>query len=140
MSTVEEQIHRALVRTAHRRLPDAAEIAALVREADPLRRPEQVERSVDAILARLDGLGPLEPLLRAFEWRLLDELGYGFALDIDLHGAPIAVTRAASGLTTCKECARADTHSVAWADKLMCRMCFMRLELVRCRAAGCASE
>lgn len=34
---------------------------------------------------------PLEPLLRAFEWRLLDELGYGFALDIDLHGAPIAV-------------------------------------------------
>ena len=64
MSTVEEQIHRALVRTAHRRLPDAAEIAALVREADPLRRPEQIERSVDAILARLDGLGPLEPLLR----------------------------------------------------------------------------
>ncbi|MGC8117047.1 DNA repair protein RecO [Metapseudomonas otitidis] len=34
---------------------------------------------------------PLEPLLRAFEWRLLDELGYGFALDIDLYGAPIAV-------------------------------------------------
>ncbi|MDH0338109.1 DNA repair protein RecO [Metapseudomonas otitidis] len=34
---------------------------------------------------------PLEPLLRAFEWRLLDELGYGFALDIDLHGTPIAV-------------------------------------------------
>ncbi|MCY1286115.1 DNA repair protein RecO [compost metagenome] len=33
---------------------------------------------------------PLEPLLRAFEWRLLDELGYGFALDCDLHGAPVA--------------------------------------------------
>ncbi|MDE3735752.1 MULTISPECIES: DNA repair protein RecO [Pseudomonas] len=33
---------------------------------------------------------PLEPLLRAFEWRLLDELGYGFALDSDLAGQPIA--------------------------------------------------
>ncbi|WP_439859324.1 DNA repair protein RecO [Pseudomonas sp. MBLB4136] len=33
---------------------------------------------------------PLEPLLRAFEWRLLDQLGYGFALDLDLHGQPIA--------------------------------------------------
>ncbi|WP_044870595.1 DNA repair protein RecO [Pseudomonas sp. LFM046] len=33
---------------------------------------------------------PLEPLLRAFEWRLLDELGYGFALDTDLAGQPIA--------------------------------------------------
>ena len=32
---------------------------------------------------------PLEPLLRAFEWRLLDELGYGFALDTDRHGQPI---------------------------------------------------
>ncbi|UVE18784.1 DNA repair protein RecO [Pseudomonas sp. LS44] len=33
---------------------------------------------------------PLEPLLRAFEWRLLDELGYGFALDRDLQGQPVA--------------------------------------------------
>lgn len=32
----------------------------------------------------------VEPLLRAFEWRLLDELGYGFALDLDLHGQPVA--------------------------------------------------
>ncbi len=32
---------------------------------------------------------PLEPLLRAFEWRLLDELGYGFALDIDVAGQPV---------------------------------------------------
>src|SRR5450830_1051670 len=33
---------------------------------------------------------PLEPLLRAFEWRLLDDLGYGFELSNDLHGEPIA--------------------------------------------------
>lgn len=32
---------------------------------------------------------PLEPLLRAFEWRLLAELGYGFSLDRDLHGRPV---------------------------------------------------
>ncbi|MFG0379785.1 DNA repair protein RecO [Pseudomonas sp. zbq_18] len=32
---------------------------------------------------------PLEPLLRAFEWRLLDELGYGFALAFDIAGQPI---------------------------------------------------
>ena len=32
----------------------------------------------------------LEPLLRSFEWRLLDQLGYGFALDLDSEGQPIA--------------------------------------------------
>lgn len=31
----------------------------------------------------------LEPLLRAFEWRLLEQLGYGFALDVDIDGRPI---------------------------------------------------
>src|SRR5690606_14937817 len=31
----------------------------------------------------------LQPLLRAFEWRLLEQLGYGFALDLDRHGQPI---------------------------------------------------
>jgi len=32
---------------------------------------------------------PLEPLLRAFEWRLLLELGYGFSLTHDLGGRPL---------------------------------------------------
>lgn len=32
----------------------------------------------------------IEPLLRSFEWRLLDELGYGFALDLDSEGQPVA--------------------------------------------------
>ena len=32
---------------------------------------------------------PLEPLLRAFEWRLLDELGYAFALNHDTLDNPI---------------------------------------------------
>lgn len=31
----------------------------------------------------------LEPLLRAFEWRLLQELGYGFSLQFDRHGQAI---------------------------------------------------
>jgi len=37
-------------------------------------------------LAALASGRPLQPLLRAFEWRLLDELGYGFALDRDRQG------------------------------------------------------
>ncbi|MFC0711604.1 DNA repair protein RecO [Azorhizophilus paspali] len=36
---------------------------------------------------------PLEPLLRAFEWRLLVELGYGFSLDRDLNGQSVQVRR-----------------------------------------------
>lgn len=35
----------------------------------------------------------LEPLLRAFEWRLLDELGYGFALGEDLNGQPVVTNQ-----------------------------------------------
>lgn len=45
------------------------------------------------LLALAEGRA-LEPLLRAFEWRLLGELGYGFALDRDRHGLPVV----ASGL------------------------------------------
>lgn len=44
----------------------------------------------------LDALGaerPLEPLLRAFEWRLLVELGYGFSLDRDLHDQPVLIQK-----------------------------------------------
>ena len=33
---------------------------------------------------------PLEPLLRSFEWRLLDELGYAFSLSQDVNDQPIA--------------------------------------------------
>lgn len=32
----------------------------------------------------------LQPLLRSFEWRLLTELGYGFSLEQDSSGRPIA--------------------------------------------------
>ena len=31
----------------------------------------------------------LEPLLRGFEWRLLEEIGYGFSLEFDRFGMPI---------------------------------------------------
>lgn len=64
MSTVEDEIHRAIVREANGSLPDPVAIAALVRQADPLRPDREVARSVAAILAQLDGLGLLEPLLR----------------------------------------------------------------------------
>ncbi len=39
-----------------------------------------------ATLQALAAGRPLEPLLRSFEWRLLDELGYAFALDQDING------------------------------------------------------
>ncbi|MFJ2546897.1 DNA repair protein RecO [Pseudomonas sp. NPDC087612] len=44
-----------------------------------------------ATLQALAAGRPLEPLLRAFEWRLLDELGYAFALDHDVNGDPLVV-------------------------------------------------
>lgn len=40
-------------------------------------------------LVRLAEGHPVEPLLRTFEWYLLDQLGYGFSLEMDCHGAPI---------------------------------------------------
>ncbi|MCP9338288.1 DNA repair protein RecO [Stutzerimonas xanthomarina] len=43
-----------------------------------------------ASLPALAAKRPLEPILRSFEWRLLTELGYGFALDTDIAGQPIA--------------------------------------------------
>ena len=43
-----------------------------------------------ATLAALAEGRALEPLLRSFEWRLLDDLGYGFALDVDVNGDALA--------------------------------------------------
>lgn len=43
-----------------------------------------------ATLLALAEARPLEPLLRAFEWRLLDDLGYSFSLTEDIHGEPVA--------------------------------------------------
>ena len=46
--------------------------------------PAVFDHYAATLLALAEGR-PLEPLLRAFEWRLLDDLGYGFALDSDIH-------------------------------------------------------
>jgi DNA repair protein RecO (recombination protein O) len=46
-----------------------------------------------ATLPLLAASQPLEPLLRAFEWRLLEELGYGFSLAEDLVGQPVEAQR-----------------------------------------------
>lgn len=51
--------------------------------------PATFEHYALTVLALAQGRA-IEPLLRSFEWRLLDELGYGFALDQDRHGQPIA--------------------------------------------------
>ena len=54
--------------------------------------PAIFEHYALTVLALTQGRA-LEPLLRAFEWRLLDELGYGFALDHDCHGQPVTAGR-----------------------------------------------
>ena len=51
--------------------------------------PVIFEHYAATVLALAQGRA-LEPLLRSFEWRLLGELGYGFALDHDCNGQPIA--------------------------------------------------
>ncbi|WNW11555.1 DNA repair protein RecO [Pseudomonas sp. DTU_2021_1001937_2_SI_NGA_ILE_001] len=50
--------------------------------------PAVFDHYAATLLALAEGR-PLEPLLRAFEWRLLDDLGYGFALDTDINGEPL---------------------------------------------------
>lgn len=61
----------------------------LLPEQDP--HPATFDHYAMTVLALAQGRA-LEPLLRSFEWRLLDELGYGFALDMDRLGQPIAAT------------------------------------------------
>ena len=50
--------------------------------------PAVFEHYAATLLALAEGRA-LEPLLRSFEWRLLDDLGYGFALTSDIHQQPI---------------------------------------------------
>jgi DNA repair protein RecO (recombination protein O) len=61
----------------------------LLPEQDP--HPATFDHYAMTVLALAQGRA-LEPLLRSFEWRLLDELGYGFALDMDRLGQPIVAT------------------------------------------------
>ncbi len=64
MSALEVDLHRVLAASTDGPPPDDERIAALVRAADPLRSAAEVARSVAAVRAHLEGLGPLEPLLR----------------------------------------------------------------------------
>ncbi|QXH55573.1 DNA repair protein RecO [Pseudomonas maumuensis] len=50
--------------------------------------PALFEHYTLTLQALADGRA-LEPLLRSFEWRLLDELGYAFALDHDVNDLPV---------------------------------------------------
>lgn len=59
----------------------------LLPSEDP--HPAVFDHYAATLLALAEGR-PLEPLLRSFEWRLLDDLGYGFALNTDINGDAIA--------------------------------------------------
>lgn len=43
----------------------------------------------DLTLQALAAGQPVEPLLRSYEWRLLEQLGYAFPLEHDCHGQPL---------------------------------------------------
>ncbi len=62
-------------------------IARLMREHDPHPRLFAV---TGAVLDRLCAPNALAPLLRVFERRLLEELGFGIHFDRDVQGQPIA--------------------------------------------------
>ncbi|HCN65849.1 MAG TPA: DNA repair protein RecO [Pseudomonas sp.] len=61
-------------------------LVRLLPAEDP--HPAVFDHYAATLLALAEGR-PLEPLLRAFEWRLLDDLGYSFSLTEDIHGGPI---------------------------------------------------
>lgn len=56
----------------------------------PLADPQpQVFDHYGLTLQALAAGQPLEPLLRTYEWRLLEQLGYGFSLEQDAEGSPL---------------------------------------------------
>lgn len=61
-------------------------IVRLLPSDDP--HPGLFDHYAATLPALADGR-PLQPLLRAFEWRLLDDLGYGFSLSQDTLGEPL---------------------------------------------------
>ena len=61
-------------------------LVRLLPAEDP--HPAVFDHYAATLLALAEGR-PLEPLLRAFEWRLLDDLGYSFSLTQDIHGEPV---------------------------------------------------
>ena len=63
MNTVDAVVHEQLLASPSGDLPGPAQIAELVRRADPLLSVAGVSRAVDLVTARVVGLGPLEALL-----------------------------------------------------------------------------
>ncbi|UAW97710.1 DNA repair protein RecO [Halopseudomonas nanhaiensis] len=58
----------------------------LLRQADP---QPLLFAAYQSALEALGGSAAVEPVLRRFEWQLLDVLGYGFSLTVDAMGQPI---------------------------------------------------
>lgn len=57
------RIHRQILDAGGPAAPSLAEITDLVRAADPLLSADAVARAADGVRARVEGLGPLDPLL-----------------------------------------------------------------------------
>lgn len=65
MTSIDDEVHRVLL--AREQAGDVGDRRAVLHEAfrviDPLLSVAELERSVDRVLARVEGLGPLQPLL-----------------------------------------------------------------------------
>ena len=81
-----ERSHRLLGDALYAGLYVNELIMRLLQREDP--HPEVFAAYADTLRWLQAGL-PLEPVLRRFELRLLDALGYGFALDSDCTGRPL---------------------------------------------------
>jgi pilus assembly protein CpaF len=63
VSTVAQRVHRLLAESPSPRTASAGTIATLVRREDPIAPAAELEGAVAEVQARLEGLGPLAPLL-----------------------------------------------------------------------------
>lgn len=61
-------------------------LVRLLRPADP---QPILFAAYQSALQALGDASPIEPILRQFEWQLLDALGYGFSLRLDATGQPV---------------------------------------------------
>jgi pilus assembly protein CpaF len=63
VSAIDDDVHRALVAEGAEGRPDRTRVADLVRERAPVLSLAEVASVVDRVLARMVGLGPLDPLV-----------------------------------------------------------------------------
>ena len=80
-------------------------------------QPQLFEHYTLSVQGLSHGL-PMQPLLRSFEWRLLEQLGYGFSFTEDVHGQALQGQMSNPYIRTCLS-----VHITlsAFANRLSCK-------------------